>query len=86
MRRASSRVSSLVARASAGLVLEIEIAEGLPGAVAHDEVGVVCLIERPGRLEAILRRRVAMAQLGLHVANGQGGYRSELGVGRQNSV
>ena len=33
-------------------ILEIEIAERLPGVVAHDKAGVVRLIERPGRRKA----------------------------------
>jgi len=37
---------------SAGLLLEIEIAERLPGAVADDEAAVVCLLVRPGWQEA----------------------------------
>jgi hypothetical protein len=49
MRRASSRVSLLVSERRAGLVLEVEVPERLPSAVADDEAGVVRLIDRPGR-------------------------------------
>jgi hypothetical protein len=39
-------------RAPTGLVLEIEIAERLPGAVADNEAGVVRLLDRPGPAES----------------------------------
>jgi len=52
MRRASSRVSSLAGERRPGSFLEIELPERLPGAVADDEAGVVCLLDRPGRREA----------------------------------
>ena len=39
-------------RSPTGLVLEVEVAERLPGAVADDEAGVVVLLDRPGRREA----------------------------------
>ncbi len=53
MRRASFLVSSLGRRALTGLVLEIGIAEHLPGGVLHDEARIVMLLDRPGRREAV---------------------------------
>ena len=41
----------LGSRAPTGLVLEIEIAQRLPGRIADNEAGVVCLIDRPWRRE-----------------------------------
>src|ERR1700691_2175850 len=37
---------------SSGFIFEIDIREGLPVVIAHDEAGVVLLIERPRRREA----------------------------------
>ena len=39
----------LCRRSAAGLILEIEIRQRLPGVVADDETGVVGLLDRPGR-------------------------------------
>jgi len=39
-------------RAPTGLVLEIEMAERLPGGVPHDEARIVVILERPRRWEA----------------------------------
>ena len=36
------------------LILEIEIAQGLPGAVTDDEAGIVRLVDRPGRRKSAL--------------------------------
>ncbi len=55
VRRHSSRLvasEQLGRRSPAGLILEVEIGERLPGTVADDEAGVVRLIDRPGRREA----------------------------------
>ena len=52
MRRASSLVRKLGRRAPTGLLLEIEIAERLPGRVADDEARVVVLLDGPGWREA----------------------------------
>ncbi len=67
-------------RAPTGLVLEIEIAERLPGAIADNETGVVRLLYRPRRREAAhgsddsaisaLRRKQRSANLRRRVAMG----------------
>ena len=44
-----------IRRAPTRLVLEIEIHERLPGAVADDEAGIVVLLDGPGRREAAHR-------------------------------
>jgi hypothetical protein len=50
--RQPPRLGSFAAERPTRLVLEIEVAERLPGVVADDEAGVVMLLDRPGRWEA----------------------------------
>jgi hypothetical protein len=65
MQRASSRVSSLAAERRPGSSSKIEIRKRLCGAVAHDEAGVVRLIERPPRREAARGGHGAMGSTGM---------------------
>jgi hypothetical protein len=51
--RASSLLSSLAADRLAGLILEIDVGELLPGAVDYDEGGADVL-DRPGRRESAI--------------------------------
>ena len=53
-RRPTGLVTSqqLRRRPTTGLILEIEIAERLPGGVLHDEARIVVLFDDPGRLDA----------------------------------
>ena len=52
IRRASSRVSKLAARAAAGVTLEIHLGERLAVVVADDEAGAVHFLDGPWRREA----------------------------------
>ena len=49
-RRASSRVSSLVAD-PARLILKIDLGQRLPVVILHDEAGAILLDRSPGRRE-----------------------------------